>query len=31
KNDARRICENWKKNSQTIYSEIIESLLKDRN
>ncbi|NLP13194.1 MAG: DUF4364 family protein [Clostridium sp.] len=30
KNDARRICENWKKNSQTIYSEIIESLLKDR-
>ena len=30
KNDARRICENWKKYSQEIYSEIIESLIKDR-
>ncbi|ABN51406.1 MAG TPA: DUF4364 domain-containing protein [Hungateiclostridium thermocellum] len=30
KNDARRICENWKKHSQEIYSEIIESLIKDR-
>jgi len=29
-NDARRICENWKKHSQEIYSEIIESLIKDR-
>lgn len=31
KNDARHICENWKKNSQVIYSEIIESLIKDRD
>lgn len=30
KNDARRICENWKKYPQEIYSEIIESLIKDR-
>ncbi len=30
KNDARLICENWKKNSQQIYSEIIESLTKNR-
>ncbi len=30
KNDARRICENWKKHAQEIYSEIIESLIKDR-
>lgn len=31
KNDARTICENWKKNPQAIYSEIIESLLKERD
>ncbi|MFZ5988488.1 MAG: DUF4364 family protein [Bacillota bacterium] len=30
KNDAREICENWKKHSQAIYSEIIESLIKRR-
>jgi predicted transcriptional regulator len=30
KNDARTICENWKKYSQAIYSEIIDSLTKKR-
>lgn len=31
KNDARTVCENWKKHSQAIYSEIIESLMKKRD
>ena len=31
KSDVRTICENWKKHSQAIYSEIIESLIKKRN
>ena len=31
KNDAIRICDNWEKNSQLIYSEIIDSLMKSRN
>lgn len=31
KSDARAICENWKKHSQKIYSEIIESLIKKRD
>jgi len=31
KNDARIICDNWKKHPQAIYAEIIESLTKDRN
>lgn len=31
KSDARDICKNWKKHSQTIYSEIIESLIKSRD
>lgn len=31
KNDARAICENWKKHSQAIYPEIIESLTKKRD
>lgn len=31
KNDARTICENWKKHSQSIYAEIIESLTKKRD
>lgn len=31
KNDAREICDNWKKNSQVIYSEIINSLIKKRD
>lgn len=31
KNDVRTICENWKKHSQAIYSEIIESLIKKRD
>jgi predicted transcriptional regulator len=31
KNDARAICENWKKYSQAIYSEIIENLIKKRD
>ncbi|NMB32740.1 MAG: DUF4364 family protein [Clostridium sp.] len=31
KSNARHICENWKKNSPVIYSEIIESLTKDRS
>jgi predicted transcriptional regulator len=30
KSDARIICENWNKHSQSIYSEIIESLIKTR-
>ena len=30
KTDAQTICENWKKHSQSIYSEIIESVLKNR-
>lgn len=30
KKDARTICENWKKYSQDIYPEIIESLTKKR-
>lgn len=30
KSDARIICDNWKKYSQVIYSEIIESLIKKR-
>lgn len=29
--DARMICDNWKKHSQSIYSEIIESLIKKRD
>lgn len=28
--DARIVCENWKKHSQSIYPEIIESLIKNR-
>lgn len=31
KHDARTICENWKANSQLIYSEIIDSLTKKRD
>mgnify|MGYP000987496991 CR=1 FL=1 len=31
KSDARDICKNWQKHSQTIYSEIIESLIKPRD
>lgn len=31
KNDALFVCENWKKNSDAIYAEIIESLLRERN
>jgi DNA-binding PadR family transcriptional regulator len=30
KNDAREICENWKRSPQAIYTEIIESLIKKR-
>lgn len=30
KNDARKICENWKTNSSMIYPEIINSLIKER-
>ncbi|MCX8129353.1 MAG: DUF4364 family protein [Clostridia bacterium] len=30
RNDARTICDNWKKNSQAIYAEIIDSLIKKR-
>lgn len=30
KSDARTICENWKKHSQEIYSEIVSSLTKKR-
>jgi DNA-binding PadR family transcriptional regulator len=30
KNDAKTICENWKKHSQDIYAEIIETLTKKR-
>lgn len=31
KNDARTICDNWKRHSQAIYAEIIESLTKKRD
>lgn len=31
KSDARAVCKNWQKYSQTIYSEIIESLIKSRD
>ncbi len=31
KSDARLICDNWLKHSQSIYSEIIESLTKQRD
>lgn len=31
KNDARTICNNWKNSSQSIYSEIIDSLIKKRD
>ena len=31
KNDARIICDNWKQNAQSIYSEIIEILTKNRD
>lgn len=31
KKDARLICDNWQKHSQLIYSEIINSLTKERN
>ena len=31
KNDARTICDNWKKHSQLIYAEIIEILTKNRD
>jgi len=31
KNDARNICEKWKNYTQTIYSEIIETLTKKRD
>ncbi len=31
KGDARTICENWEKHSQSIYPEIINSLIKNRN
>lgn len=31
KNDARTICENWKKSSQEIYPEIIASLIGKRD
>lgn len=30
KNDARTICENWKKHSQAIYAEIMDSLTRKR-
>lgn len=30
RNDAKAICENWKNNSQKIYSEFIESLTRKR-
>ena len=30
KKDALSVCDNWKKHSSVIYSEIIESLTKDR-
>jgi len=30
KSDARNICENWKKHSQEIYSEIVNSLTRKR-
>jgi hypothetical protein len=31
KKDARKICENWKKHSQAIYSEIIDIMTKKRD
>ncbi|NTV89675.1 MAG: DUF4364 family protein, partial [Clostridiales bacterium] len=31
RNEARAICENWKKHSQDIYAEIIEALTKKRS
>lgn len=31
KQDARRICDNWKKHSQAIYSEIIDVMIKKRD
>ncbi|HEY8349969.1 MAG TPA: DUF4364 family protein [Clostridiales bacterium] len=31
KKDALSVCDNWKKHSSAIYSEIIESLTKDRS
>jgi len=31
KNDARAICDNWKRHTQEIYSEIIETLTKKRD
>lgn len=31
KNDARAVCDNWKKYSQAIYAELIESLTKNRD
>ena len=31
KSDARLVCENWKKHSQLIYAEIIETLTKKRD
>lgn len=31
KNDARVICDNWKQHAQSIYSEIIEVLTKNRD
>lgn len=31
RNDAIEVCHNWKKHSQEIYSEIIESLIKKRD
>ena len=30
RSDAKALCEHWKKHSQEIYNEIIESLMKDR-
>ena len=31
RNDARTICDNWKKHSQDIYSEIINILTRQRD
>ncbi len=31
RSDAIKICENWEKHSQSIYSEIIQSLIKQRD
>jgi hypothetical protein len=30
RSDARAICDNWKKHSQKIYAEMIESLTRNR-